>query len=121
MYKNQIIINIYFCSKVEEKMGENSHDAIEGKLEELRIKDTDITWSAKVRGRKKNSSEPSGSVKDSFVDTGFSDVDIESKLSELQCPFSWPIPRCGIIPSEKILSLTEKDKELEDDDFKIRK
>lgn len=102
-------------------MDENNQDAIEAKLEELKITDNDITWSAKVSGGNKKNSEPSGSLKDSSVDTGFSDINIDSKLSELQCPFSWPIPRCGVIPSEKILLLTEKDKELEDDDFKIRK
>lgn len=102
----------------------SSSNTIETEIEKLEISDLGMTWAVKAKGRKRNALEPSESSKDPVVDTGFPDFkihsNIERKLTELQCPFTWLLPRAGIIPSEKILSLTEKDKELEEDEFKIR-
>lgn len=125
-YKSEMITSIYFCLKVKRKMGENnSNNPIVTELGKLEISSTEMTWSAKVKGKEKNYSGPSGSSKDSVVETGVSEFKIhpdpDRELSELQCPFTWHLPRSGVIPSEKILSLIEKDKELEEDEFKIRK
>lgn len=103
----------------------NSKNPVVTELGKLEINNSELTWSAKVKGKEKKYSGPSVSSEDSVVEMGFSELKIhpdpDQELSELQCPFTWHLPRSGVIPSEKILSLTQKDKELEEDEFKIRK
>lgn len=50
------------------------------------------------------------------------DLEMDTKLSELQCPFTWPLPRTHIVPSVLVSKLTEHINEREDfDEFEIRK
>lgn len=58
------------------------------------------------------------SLKDSDLDIILSDFkypsDIDKKFSELQCPFSWPLPHAGIVPSTMVSILSTVARETED-------
>lgn len=100
-------------------MGENNASAsitedIVTELESLNINGLDTDWLTKTENLKKNRLSQSGVSK--------KELEIDTKLSELQCPFTWPLPRTDIVPSAFVSKLTEKVKEIEDvDEFEMRK
>lgn len=64
------------------------------------------------------------SIDDSDLENLLSDItgqpDIDKKLSELQCPFTWPLPREGIIPLAMVSIFTSVSKDIEDgENFKL--
>lgn len=64
------------------------------------------------------------SISDSDLANRLSDFtkppDIDEKLSELQCPFTWPLPREGVIPLAMVAMFTSMPKDIEEgEDFKM--
>lgn len=101
----------------ESNASASTSEDVSAKLEKLNISCLDTEWLTEAENLKKPNLIRQ-------VQSGASEreLEIDTKLSELQCPFTWPLPRTDIVPSVVVAKLTEKIKEIEDtDEFELRK